>query len=73
MVTVKLRKSRPEELPYFCDLEADADTRDHITPYSLQQHQREFASINSVYLSICVDNELVGFFILALEADKQSV
>jgi hypothetical protein len=32
MVTVKLRKSRPEELPYFCDIEADADTRQYITP-----------------------------------------
>ena len=44
-----------------------------ITPCSLQQHEREFASINSVYLSICADGELVGFFILALEPDKQSV
>jgi hypothetical protein len=35
MVTVKLRESRPEELQYFCDIEADADTRDHITAYSL--------------------------------------
>ena len=41
MVTVKLRKSRAEELQYFSDLETDADTRDHITPYSLQQHQGE--------------------------------
>jgi RimJ/RimL family protein N-acetyltransferase len=73
MVTVKLRKSRPEELQYFSDLEADADTRDHITPYSLQQHQSEFASSNSVYLSICADRELVGFLILALESDNQSV
>ena len=73
MVTVKLRKSRPEELQYFSDLEADADARDHITPYSLQQHQSEFASSNSVYLSICADRELAGFFILALEADNQSV
>jgi len=73
MVTVKLRKSSPEELQYFCDIEADADTRDHITPYSLQQHQHEFASINSVYLSICAGRELAGFFILALEADNQSV
>ena len=73
MVTVKLRKSRPEELQYFCDIEAGADTRDHITPYSLQKHQHEFASINIVYLSICADNELVGFFILALEVDNQSV
>ena len=73
MATVKLRESRPEELQYFCDIEADADTRDHITPYSLQQHQSEFASINIVYLSICADNELVGFFILALESDNQSV
>ena len=73
MVTVKLRKSRAEELQYFSELEADADTRDHITPYSLQQHQSEFASSNCVYLSICADRELAGFFILALEADNQSV
>ena len=44
-----------------------------ITPCSPQQPEREFASINSVYLSICADGEIVGFFILALESDKQSV
>ena len=73
MVTVKLHESRAEELQYFYNIEADVDTHDHITPYSLEQHQSEFASINSVYLSICADRELAGFFILALEADNQSV
>ena len=40
MVTVKLRESRPEELPYFCDLEADADTWALPPPESQPQASR---------------------------------
>ena len=64
---IELRESRTAELPAFCIMERDSDTRDHITVNTLGEHQREFARDDIVYLSIYADAQLAGYFILALE------
>jgi RimJ/RimL family protein N-acetyltransferase len=46
--------------------------REFILPYSLEQHQTEFAKESVRYLSIDVGEKLAGFFILALD-DGRSV
>jgi len=70
---IKLREARPDELLSFQQMDQDRDTRDHITRYTLAEHEREFARTDIVYLSICRDSRLVGYFILALGADPASV
>lgn len=66
---IELRETQRHELPSFCNMDRDGDTRDHITVFSLQQHRREFARDDIVYLSIYAAADLAGYFILALEAE----
>ena len=54
-------------------MDRDPDTREHITLYSLAEHQAEFVRDDIVYLSIYANNALSGYFILVLEADGESV
>ncbi len=54
-------------------MEQDEGIRRFVLPYSLAQHQREYARKDIVYLSICQADELAGFFILALEPDQTSI
>ena len=49
---IEVRPTPLEELALFCRMEQDADTRDHITPQTLNQHQHEFKRDDIVYLSI---------------------
>ena len=49
---IEVRPTPPEELALFCRMEQDEDTRDHITPQSLSQHQHEFKRDDIVNLSI---------------------
>ena len=54
-------------------MDQERDTRDHITLYTLVEHRREFANADTIYLSICENSGLVGYFILALDADPGSI
>lgn len=69
----ELREMRADELTALTAMDRDGDTREHITVYSLEEHQREFARDDIVYLSIVADGELAGYFILRLEDDEDSV
>ncbi|RZV48875.1 MAG: N-acetyltransferase [Pseudomonadales bacterium] len=70
---IELRDTVADELATFCEMDRDADTREHITLYSLKEHQREFERADIVYLSIYAASKLAGYFILALDPDSRSV
>ena len=70
---IELRASLPEELASFSAWEQDEDSRDYVTPYTLERHRLEYARDDIVYLSIYNDETLAGFFILVLEPDQASV
>lgn len=60
---IELRGSRVEELPKFCAMEQDDGIQRFVLPYSLVQHEREYAHKDIVYLSIYQADELAGFSI----------
>lgn len=70
---ISLSESRPDELQQFCELDQHPDAREHIITISLQQHQQAFEATDIVYLSIYRDNNLVGYFMLAREADPGNI
>ena len=70
---IELRPSLSAELANFSAWEQDEDSRDYVTPYTLEQHQLEYARDDIVYLSIYDGESLAGFFILVLEPDQASV
>ncbi|ABW31467.1 GNAT family N-acetyltransferase [Acaryochloris marina] len=67
-----LRITKREELECICELE-QGEMRMFVIPYSLQKHQVEFAKPDVIYKSIWWNEELIGFFILVLDPDGQSV
>ncbi len=70
---IELRPSTRQELPEFARMETAPDTEDYILAYDSERHLAEFERDDIVYLSIYAENRLVGFFILALEADPGSL
>ena len=61
------------ELSEFAGMETAPDTGEYILAYDAARHRAEFERDDIVYLSICRQKELVGFFILALDPDPDSV
>lgn len=70
---IEVRKTLPDEVPSFVEMEAAEDTAGFIIPYDLEKHQAEFREPNIVYLSILNGNKCIGFIILALDEDGTSV
>lgn len=70
---ITLRKSLPEELPLFAQMESDSDTESFIIPYTIQKHQETYAQTDILYLTILHNNQVCGFFILALNSDDTCV
>jgi len=54
-------------------MEQTNDTQEYILGYSLEEHEQAYATPGHVYLSIYKEQALVGFFILALETEHESV
>jgi predicted ester cyclase len=67
-----LRETRREDLEGICEME-QGEARQFIIPYSLDRHQTEFARPDVVYKSILLDGKHIGYLILVLDADGQSV
>lgn len=65
-----LRRSTVEELDIFHEMEQQEHAQSFINYTSLQTHREYFADPRIVYLSIENNEHLVGYFILALEADR---
>lgn len=72
-MSVHIKKADRSDLPIFADMEQEPDTREFVTPYTLETHIEKFSSPEIVYLRILSDEQVVGFFLLALDPDGVSV
>lgn len=70
--TITLRDTKVEELPAICEME-QGEARNFIILYSLERHREEFGRPAVVYKSICRADRLIGFIMLVLDPDGQSV
>jgi RimJ/RimL family protein N-acetyltransferase len=70
---VNVERASVADAPLFATLEQAEDTKEYIIPYSANDHEQKIADPKFVYLRILNSGELVGFFILALDADLVSV
>lgn len=70
--TIALCDTAVEELAVICEME-QGDARHSIVPYSLHRHREEIGKPDIVYKSIRRSDKLIGFMILALDPDGQSV
>ncbi len=73
MVQVMVEKATLDDLSKFAEMEQEAGVSQFISPYSLEEHQNEFAEPHVIYLRIMNHDVIAGFFILALEADGCSI
>lgn len=72
-MSVRIEKADRRDLPIFAEMEQEPDTREFITPYTLEKHIEKFSSPEIVYLRILSGEQVVGFFLLALDSDGVSV
>jgi RimJ/RimL family protein N-acetyltransferase len=70
--TVELRDTTIDELRRICAME-EGEAGRFIIPQTLDRHRSEFARPDVVYKSIWRGDEFIGFVILVLEADRDSV
>ena len=68
-----LRKTVIDELAYLQKMETQPHARGFINATSLTVHRTQHADPTIIYLSIIDNTELVGYFILALEANNTDV
>ena len=61
---LELRRSLENEINTFVEFEQNAETAEFIIPYSLIEHRQAMSEKRNVYLSIYLNKQLVGFFIL---------
>ena len=73
LAAVHVDRAERQDLPAFAAMEQALDARCFIVPYPLATHAATFDDPAIVYLRVCSSGEVVGFFILALEADGSSV
>ena len=66
---LELRRSSEDEISTFVEFEQNAETAEFIIPYSLAQHQQAISNKQNLYLSIYLNKQLVGFFILGIGAN----
>jgi len=67
-----IRATKRDELELIWDME-QGEARNFIIPYVLEKHQLEFAKPSVAYRSVWSNGQLIGFIILVLERDGQSV
>jgi len=71
MVTVE--RAPVQDASLFAQLEQAPDTKQFVLPYSETEHARNILNSSFVYLRILDAGELVGFFILVLDSEPNSV
>lgn len=71
--TITLKKTTPEELDLFVQMEIDDDTSPFIIPYSFKKHQQSYSQSEIRYLTIYFQNKICGYFILAFDIDEKSI
>lgn len=72
-ILIEDQKESFEELSRFVSMEQADDTKEFIVPYSIEEHARNVMDPDLVYLRILNHGALVGFFILGLDAARNSV
>lgn len=70
---ITLEKATINDASIFAGFELMPDTQKYILPYTPLEHELKIKDSALVYLRILAHNELKGFFILALEPDRQSI
>ena len=71
MVTVE--RAPVQDASLFAQLEQAPDTKQFVLPYSETEHARNILNSSFVYLRILDAGELVGFLILVLDSEPNSV
>ena len=71
MVTVE--RAPVQDASLFAQLEQAPDTKQFVLPYSETEHARNILNSSFVYLRILDAGELIGFFILVLDSEPNSV
>lgn len=66
-MSLDLRATTAEDLLAFPDMEREQDVAPFVFGFPLAQHQETWRRPEVRYLSILLDQRLVGFFLLALE------
>lgn len=72
-MSIQLDRATEADLPAIAAMEQEDDTKPFIVPYTIQQHLGALNDSAVIYLKIVRDQQTVGFFILALDPDEQSV
>lgn len=68
-----IRDSNKEELQLFKEFEERDDTNSFINSYSLEEHKLQFEKLDIIYKTIVADEEIIGFILLRLDDDGESV
>lgn len=71
--SIRLEKASLADLEKFAEMEQQQGTEEFVTAYEIEDHKRCFSDPSVTYLRIENAGRLVGFFILALDEDKESV
>lgn len=70
---VRVERADRGDIPRFVDMEQEEGTREFIAPYGSDVHHERFTDPDTIYLRIVNDEELAGFFLLALDSDGRSI
>lgn len=70
---IELCPAAPQQLPLLHAMEQDVDTAPYILATTIEQHRQAFARDEITYLCICARDSILGFLILALDADDESI
>ena len=70
---IRIEEADVRDADTFATMEQSEDTKEFIIPYDSSGHAQKIAGTNHIYLRILKNGELVGFFILALDADDESI
>ena len=73
-MSIRLRKSRRDELPLFRDMAAQPHARRFVLQISLEDHQKNFVRDDFTYLTIETESgETAGYFMLVYEEENDAV
>ena len=70
---IELRPARSDELTAFRDMEQHPEAERFVAAEELAVHRERFQRPETRYLSILTEGRLVGFILLLLDADGESV
>jgi diamine N-acetyltransferase len=70
---IKLRESAEAEIDLFIGFENSADVSEFIIPSSFEKHRTDMLKPEIIYLSIIDEGSLLGFIMLVMEVDLQSI